>query len=245
MRFKSLFASMALLLGLASSGRAVDIMITINGTITSANAGMGYAVNDLVSFTWVVNDYAPASPLGIASSNNYYVWRQENAGSEPSLWASVSGTGIGGTYHEAPGNAPFERLWVYQNTSGSDFTVRMDTDSFNTTTNNHGIHLNANSSYLVEELQFSGRINAGFSNITSTIPNPTVYMAGYLGTYAVASQTDGLIVANNGSGSLTANFLATSVTITAVPEPSTYALGTLATGVMAFVARRRRAKRQG
>lgn len=236
MQFKCLLASMALVVGLASPGLTADIMITVNGTIIWADAGMGYTAGQSVSFTWVVNDFAPATPTGTAEIDDYYQWTQESAGTEPRLLASVSGTGIGGTYVEPPNDVPYETL---KTDVESFLAVAMNTDDFNVTTNNHGIYLNADSSYFVQGLSFEGGINAGYGNFTSTLPNPTEYLSNYLGTFVVEIG-NGFITAGNGSTALAAAFQPTSVTVAQVPEPSTYALGTIAAGTLAWLARRRK-----
>ncbi len=237
----SLMAAVAVVCSLAAGqqGRAADIIVTVNGNITSASPGMGYAVNDPVSFFWVVNDYAPATPVG-NTSNSDYTWKEEQA-SEPQLWANVGGTGIGGTFTRAPGAAPWERL-ITRSTS-TNFEIRMDTDSFSTSTNNHGLYLNANPSYLMRKILFNAQTNATFGGFGGPLPNPTDYMANYVGTFGVTSTVDGQIIGDNGQQSLIANFAATSVTIAQVPEPSTYALAAIATGVIAAIARRRKARR--
>lgn len=241
MRFRNFFAAAALVLGLALPGRAVDIMITVNGTINSADAGMGYTVGDLVSFTWVVNDYAPATPVGTFGTSDY-TWKQEFAGTEPALWANVYGTGIGGTFNEPPAGAPFERLIV--STSTNNLELRMGTDGFDVTTNNHGIYLNANPSYLIETIYFQNPISAVFGNFGGPLPNPTTYLANYFGTYSVLSDFQFYLSAKNGTSVLFADITPTSVTIAPVPEPSTCILGGLAMGVMGVMARRRKARRQ-
>jgi len=94
--------------------------------------------------------------------------------------------------------------------------------------------LEANNNYvLMASAPAASFIGFALSNPSSNSPT----MGGgvsYLG---------GVVTSNNGSiwNPSTANIWGT-ITATAVPEPSTYALGVIATGVMAAVARRRKAR---
>ena len=103
-------ARLALCVGLTagvSQAQAGNVLITVNGTITSASAGMGYTVGQPVSFFWEMNDYAPRTPNGDAYSFMYR-WIEENADSQPQLFANVGGTGIGGTYQRGTGGLPWK-----------------------------------------------------------------------------------------------------------------------------------------
>lgn len=239
--FTALFATV--ILASVSNALAGNIVVTVNGTVATASAGMGYTVGQPVAFSWVVNDYSPQTPEGSVDSEASFKWTQENQGSEPSLWANVGGTGISGTFNEAPANIPWESLEV--GIAGQDtFEVMMNTDSFNTTTNNHGIYLTADSSYLIRTLHFYGEIESPFpgASFVEPLPNPTTYLGGYLGTYNFVDQVVARLDANNGTTTLSATFTANSVSIAPVPEPSTcmMALAGLASG--GYLVRRRRTR---
>ena len=236
---------------LAARASAGNVRIRVNGTITSASAGMGYTAGQAVSFYWDVNDYSPQAPKGQTSSVEHR-WTHENAGSEPKLLADVGGTGIGGVFQEGPGGVPFDRVRVRPFGDGSpnnDFEVFMKTDSFNTSTNNRGIYLNSNTSYLITTVNFNGDINSPFPESVfpsgGPLPNPTAFLSGYYGTYNVVSQLIGQVDAFNGTTNLAAYFTATSVSMFAapqtqpVPEPTSMAIFGLGALGMAYRARRK------
>ena len=236
---------------LAARASAGNVRITVTGTITSASAGMGYTAGQAVSFYWDVNDYSPQAPVGQTSSVEHK-WTHESAGSEPKLLADVGGTGIGGVFQEGPGGVPWDRVRVrpFRNDQpGHDFEVQMRTDSFDTSTNNRGIYLNSDTSYLIKGVYFDGDINSPFPQSVfpsgGPLPNPTAFLSGYYGTYNVVSQLAGQVDASNGTTDLVARFTATSVSMFAapqtqpVPEPTSMAIFGLGTLGMAYRARRK------
>lgn len=251
MRFRGLFGlllAVVLVPVLATPIRAGNIRITVNGTITSADAGMGYNVGQAVSFYWDVNDYGTQTPVGNSSSTELR-WTQENVGTEPKLLADVGGTGIVGVFQEGPGNVPWDRVRINPFRDGfpiDDFEVQMRTDSFDTDTNNRGIFLSSNTSYLIKGVYFDGDITTPFpqSAFGGPLPNPTEFLSGYYGTYNVASTKTGQVDASDGVSNLVARFSATSVSIFAapetqpVPEPTSMAIFGLGAIGMAYRARR-------
>ncbi len=244
LRLRSFFMVCCLLM--ATSTQAGVVRITVNGSISSASAGMGYTVGDAVSFYWDVNDYAPEAPVGSMSTSGAS-WTQEDD-SQPLLFAGAGGTGIGGSYREPDDYGPYERLATWPNpSSGYDISAEVKTDSFDVSLKNHGIYLTANNSYFIKELKFSDRIGAFplSAFFSGPVPNPATFLSNYFGTYtATASSTSGAnaVIASNGSQMVSAAFITTSVSISSlsaasVPEPSTWALGV---GGLALAAWRRR-----
>lgn len=233
----------------AAPSRAGNVRITVDATVTSADTGMGFTVGQPVSFFWVVNDYAPETPFGEVWTDSSLYWEQETQGAEPSLWANVGGSGIGGTFQGPPGDAPYETLSV---DSDGYFNPIMSTDTFNTSTNNYGIFLNADPSFLVSALYSLVSLSSSpFPSATfvAPLPNPASYMANYFGTYAVASTPVFFLEASNGTSSRTAYFAASSVTIasesgpTPVPEIDPAGMGSvlaLLGGGLGLLERRRR-----
>ena len=235
---------------LAARASAGNVRITVNGTITSASAGMGYTAGQAVSFYWDVNDYSPQAPEGQTSSVEHK-WTQETAGTTK-LLADVGGTGIGGVFQEGPGSVPWDRVRVSPYKDGSpnnDFEVQMRTDGFDTSTNNRGIYLNSDTSYLIKGVYFDGDINSPFPQSVfpsgGPLPNPTAFLSGYYGTYNVVSQQSGQVDASNGTTDLVARFTATSVSMFAapqtqpVPEPTSMTIFGLGALGMAYRARRK------
>jgi hypothetical protein len=191
-----------LTLASVSNAPAGNMMVTVNGPITSASDGVGSAAGQAVAFSWVVNDYAPQTPNGIASCGQYR-WAQETD-TEPQLWASVGGTGIGGTFTSPPGGAPWER-WriervIRNDPADSPFELLMNTDSFDVTQINHGILLSAAPTFPIKALYFNGRTNMSLPAVhfPSPVPNPATVLESVQGTYDVVRSRSGQSAAIDG-----------------------------------------------
>ena len=233
--------ALALVISLAAPGSAADVRITATGTITTTDPGMGYSPGDPVTLSWLVNDFAPATPTGSVTAGDDYRWVQETD-TEPLLFADVSGTGIGGTYTGAPGSAPYDQIRVGPVADG-EFRVYMATDGDGSL--HHGIYLLADPTYFIRAVEFGGEINAIFSSPADPLPNPATYLANYAGTYSVSSQLAGRVrAAKPGSPDLNANFTTTSVTIAQVPEPASVALAAIGIAGAGIAFRRRQLARR-
>jgi hypothetical protein len=218
-----------------ASSQAAVVNITVTGTISTADTGMGYAVGDTVSFTWQVRDFTPPPTVGLNPDNAAY--QQENA-AEPVLWSGISGTGISGTYVPlSSGSQPFSRLqigWfgVYANVLspflGADVTIGPSL--------NQGLYLTADPTYWIDDLSFrAGLTGVGFGSITNPAPTPTAYLENYVGTYTAFATNQfsaSQIRATNGSGTKIAAFTPLSVEIGMVPEPTSMLLSMVAGGMM-------------
>jgi PEP-CTERM motif len=228
-----------------------SVTITLSGTVNTADEGMGFTVGQAVSFYWVINNYAPQTPEGTTYAVEHR-WTQENAGSEPRLFAEVGGTGIGGTFQEGSGGTPWDRIRVRPLDSVidnyDDFEVQMRSDGFNANTNNRGIYLSSNPTFFVSSLYFDGDIinppwpQSEFVN-GGTLPDPTAFFSKYLGTYAVNNSYNSReLNASNGSQNLRATFNFDTMTLSStcpVPEPSTMAIFGLGALGMAYRAKRK------
>jgi hypothetical protein len=242
-------AALALMFAFGPAGpaRAEAIYFTASGTVTQADDGSGYTVGQAVSFRWDLNSNFSKS----ASSNfsSFVSWGEE-FDSDPPLWTNVQGSGVAGTFQQAPANGPNSNVSAYP---GGGMWVRLGTDQ-TSSTKNHGIYLAANPDFFIERIEFdlfSSPLTApGFNGFaipsSAPIPAPNDYFAAYLGDYAT-NFTPGSgfqILARNDLGSyLNAKVAWNSVTIAQVPEPSTFALGGIAMGVMVLIARRRASRR--
>ena len=246
-----LLASLMATLGAVCSepAKAVPINIIVTGTISFANAGMGYAVGDTVSFTWQVRDFPP--PLNVTLNPDNAAYIQEQA-TEPVLWSGISGTGISGTYVPlSTGSQPFSRLQIGWAGNYDDLlSPKLDADASIGPSLNQGLYLTADPTYWIDNLSFSaGLTGVGFGSITAPAPTPTAYLANYVGTYtafATGQFSSNAIVATNGTTSKTANFTPLSVEISplqAVPEIDPAGMGSvlaLVGGALGLLERRRR-----
>ena len=228
----------------AQNLHAEDIRFTVSGTVMFDNAAVGYTADQPVTFFWTLNDYAPATPVGTVFSDQVE-WKQETVGTEPRLWENIGGTGIRGTFVEGSGGMPYDTVEI-RNSSivGSSLNLKLRTEGFNTTDGNHGIYSSADPSYFVKNLTLDMRVAEIPWNLSlSELPNPASYFANYLGTYPIISTDSGSLDFNNGSTGRSVYFRVNTLTISAVPEPSTYAmaLAGLACGGYSMFRRRKRA----
>jgi hypothetical protein len=190
-------------LGLMPQARAGNVRITMNGTVASADPGMGYTVGDPVSFFWVVNDFAPQTPFGSVVPGLRMSW-DYNGPANPQLFASAGGTGLAGTFE--PGSYSF-----FMTYPTGEFEIEYD----GTAT---GLYLAANPStpltYNFAEVVLAAPGFSGFP-LEGTLPNPATYLADYFGTYSITSFDSFELKA----GALKAEFTPTSFTIAAEPAP--------------------------
>jgi len=232
--------------GTAATAHATPIRLTFSGTVRSNPSGAAvnwYTLGQPVTFSIIVNDFAPLSPVG--SNGGTTMQYVEETASDPSLWAGFSGTGVSGTYHKAPGDGPFERLEIM------NFFVRpkLSTDGWVTNTNNHGVYLTVDPRYFVKSFEVDIHLAPDTFTIPEAgiLPNPATYLSAYIGTYPILNNFTGnrLAFENDGldpsGGSVNFNF--TTLEISAVPEPSTWAMAFAGLGFTgyAMVRRRRRA----
>ena len=240
-RYRSVVVAVGLFVSLCPlAARAANILISVNGTVSSADPGMGFTVGQPVTFFWEINDYAPTPPVGKVGSQ--YEWNEERD-TDPALYASVGGTGISGTYRRLPGTAPYETMYAGPNGTGT-LEVYSEHDEFSAAVN-HGLFLTANPDYFVDSIYATPVLSApGFSGfaIGATLPNPAEYLASYAGSYTITGGGMNLDTRNINSTSsrLRASFTPTSMSIAAVPEPSTYAMALAGLGFTGYSMFRRR-----
>ena len=245
-----LLASLMATLGAVCSepAKAVPINIIVTGTISFANAGMGYAVGDTVSFTWQVRDFPPPPNVTLNPENAAYI--QEQA-TEPVLWSGISGTGISGTYVPlSTGSQPFSRIQIgFAGNFANLLSPKLSADASIGPSLNQGLYLTADPTYYIDDISFSaGLTGVGFGSITAPAPTPAAYLANYVGTYTAFGTIQfnpSEIVATNGSTSKKATFTPLSVEISpeAVPEIDPAGMGSvlaLVGGALGLLERRRR-----
>lgn len=221
------------LLSLAQSASAQTVF-TI--TATAGSTTNNYTSGSSYTFVFTLSSGSTFSGPRNSDRSSF----QDESTADNQLWSSVGGTGLLGTYVRPLGNAtdPFSiaeaALSPHYDPRGLYLVAATDqnvTQSIGVTTLS-----GTNISYLevsVDDAALPSWTMAG----TGTAPS--TYFAGYAGTYTGFSGTNDTVKMNDVSGNSILSFTVTSVGITAVPEPSTYAaLAGLA--ALGFVGWRRR-----
>lgn len=211
-----------------------QIVFTINATPT-ANA-LGYVTSQNYNFVFTLNTAPdtgndPFQP-GTATAGANYTWIQEWTFS-PEIWTSVSGNGLAGTWTEpSSGQAdPFSRLIA--STSSPSLSLYAGADVSNVGLTATGLP--------VKFINFAASYTGlNYTNITGTLPDPNAYFANYFDSYGASSTTTGWIQATGPMGSVNAFFTINSLTVAAIPEPSTYVALTGAVALGFAIWRRRR-----
>lgn len=215
---------------------AQTVTITFNGVAIDnphdaiANDPLnGYAINQEVSFSFVINDNAP----NISTDYGSYISWIESFQST-SLFESIYGTGLSGTFTKPYDKYDSNQSEIYSNNSGGLTTQAFYQGMFNYGAN-MGIYANTHPIYNISFHADTSSLGFGYSD---SIPEVSAYMSSYAGTYATTSSSADLTT-DAGMTYFTINSV--TISTTAVPEPSTYAalVGLLALGFVAVRRRRR------
>lgn len=199
---------------------AASAQILFSFQLTATNGALGYTSGNTYTFNFTLNDYTPATPAGLALTNNLYSWSEEST-SDPILFSSFGGDSLAGTYTRP--SDPANQIQVLDSSQGT--ANRLLFASFVESGSSNGLTVNGSGNAFN-----SIQIRATFTGLTfeveqDTLPNPIDYFSAYMGeTYLVdfsidASVTDAALTAQ-------ANFNIVSLTITdasVIPEPSAYA----------------------
>jgi hypothetical protein len=221
----------ALLMTAAATILPAQVTFTFTGTVSQA--ALGYELDQAVSFSLTTTSAFPNTPnsfFGFREGADYGVWMSDVA-AEPSLWDSITGTGLGGAYAPASGDSRFDNIVLT-----SDDPTALTINASSETTENYLGTLAANG-MAVDAIGTSGSAQLPITFILpASYQTLESYFAGYAGTYSVVNYE--FVI--NSYGSESAAFQIDSVTISAVPEPSAYALiaGVLGLGLVALRGRR-------
>ncbi len=213
---------------------SAQITFTVNGSTTSA--ALGYTSGQATTFSFVLNDFAPTLPTGSVSVGNFFEWKDDNTATDPAIWTSVTGTGLSGTWTRpvTDGSTAISyidayaaggQLWLMAGTVfGGDTGLTVGGQSFKT---------------LILGASYSG---LDFSPVTGALADPSDYFGNHLGSYG-ASSTNVAVLENGIGGQV--HFNISSIVISSIPEPSTYAAltGAFVLGGT-FLMRRRRSATQ-
>lgn len=210
----------------ALSASASLIQVSVTGTADTTE--MGYTQGESYTFNWVVNDgYTGAvNDEFNATTNLWYVHRTI----DPVLWASVSGDGLTGTYSRPADefDAPENYLRI------DDAGLRCwAANSFPTATS---MGLFANEVEIQDIFAYDLEI-LGIDYGDMSFINPATYLEAYIGNYN--SPGGGVYLGDETGNTMT--FSATSITISIVPEPTTFLLFFIG-GIGAWLLRRNHIK---
>lgn len=205
-------------------------------TATANSTGYGYAAGQSYHFIFTL-----APSVGINAETNYglgaYTWGEENTG-EDAIWASVSGSGVTGTYARPTSsfNDPYSGLSAHGNFL--ELFAAADASNVDLKTPDGTTLLRS-----IDATDLS--LNLGGPNFPLPVqPNPVYvdpnyYFPAYTGSYNMETQSghNELDVRDVTFATLM-SFTTTNLTISAVPEPATYAV-LLGVASLVLVARRR------
>ena len=213
----------SLILCFASTTQATDLF----GYNPNASPAQIIAWNN-VNYSNIASRFTVGSSNVTVDFIKYYAGGNGTVTSSISIWSATSGTldgfkpdalvtGATGNFTPNDSNAPYDA-----------FTVNFSSP----------VTLNANTNYyvVVDTTQVTSTAAAGFVATTAQSSGFTAFGGTTATPQSRFITQTGTTWANNSA----ASFLPYTIGMTTVPEPSTYLMGALATGVMAIAARRRR-----
>lgn len=240
-------------LTLFSLAQVASAQITFTITATADADGEGYTSGQPYTFIFTLGNF---TNLSESWSNESYTSYHEEYTDDDQLWASVGGSGLGGSFVRPTGAS--DDPWSFLQTLSPAYTE---------IENNNGIALHAGTdrngtltvglttlsdtslyaitAFLVDDALPTWPMNQG----DPTTITPYNYFSAYVGNTYFTSGNDenahvGLYYVENLNGAPDFTFTITSLTIgSAVPEPSTYAalFGVAALGVAVWRRRKRAA----
>ncbi len=108
---------------------SAQVVFTVHAKVLFG--GSGYTSNQMVDFSFMLNNYAPATPVGEVQASPADAAWEENTTSDPLLWSSVAGTGITGTWQRpaTQPTAPASSIQLLAEHGGTSFSVTAATDT--------------------------------------------------------------------------------------------------------------------
>lgn len=221
------------LLGLGHSAWAQTVFtVTATASTTTNNYNSGS------SYTFVFTLGSGSTFTGARTSDRTSF--QDESTADNQLWTSVGGTGLSGTYVRAVGhpNDPFNIAETGLSPNYADRGLYLVAGTDQNVTQSIGVTTLAGTAISYMTVSIDDTALPSWTMAPSGTA-PSSYFAGYAGTYTgFSGGTDSVKIYNTASAEV-GSFNVTSVTISAVPEPSTYA-AMLGLAALGFVGWRRR-----
>lgn len=216
---KKLILSLLACAAFISSASAAAVTFTFTGT---ANAtGQGYTLGSTYNFSFTTGDsYTTLSTLSQSTfadnsgfnGNNY--WKNFST-SDSALFVSSGGNGLGGSFVPSATNPG---SYIFNGSMSSDFII-------GTTNPSLTVGMTTLSGTPLSYLNASG-ISLTLSpaaSFTGSYVDPTTYFGARPGVYNVTASNPLRLYGLGAGGNQLAAFTLNQVTISAIPEPSTYA----------------------
>lgn len=210
---------------------AVRGQVVFNFTGTAASTSYGYTSGQAVTFTFTLDSHFP-NTTSSAFDGSANIW-VEGSGTDPQLFTAITGSFTGTFTRPA---APQSLLATTVGIGDLEITVESNYDM--------GVFTLSNDPVRRFAAQLFGPVGDPLSFTASgNYSDPASYFAGFLGSHAIDPGRSYLAFDLGHDNEM--DFQITNLTISAIPEPATYAVlfGTLALGVVGVrECRKRRAR---
>lgn len=223
-----------LVLCLLATSACGQVWFTVTATANDNNLGYGLGQSYNFAFTTGSSFANTSSSSFLAGTRN--LWSEEVT-SDDQLWASIGGSGLGGSFVR-PTSLSTDPSSAVRINSPNELLLAVGTNAFGGT-----IGLTTPNGSAINGIEFLVTLDSATFVFPGAHTEPNSYFSNYYGTYSSVTPFVARIFGPAVFSGSQAEFAITSVTIgsAAIPEPSTYALilGLLTLGFAATRCRRK------